>query len=164
MRLRIPQELYEEVRADLRRPHPFADERVGFVFVRANTCGDGAKILFALDYQSIPDEFYVDKPDVGACIGSSAIRAVMECSLASHCGVFHVHEHRWPGCPRYSLTDREGWDHLIPCFHRVVSDLPHGAVVFSPDAAAGIFWSPNVRAFKPLAHISVVGFPMRKLL
>jgi hypothetical protein len=37
--------LYDEIRRDLYRPHPFAHERVGFVFGRIGTRDDGGKLV-----------------------------------------------------------------------------------------------------------------------
>jgi len=49
MQLRMTQAIHKEVRSDLRRSHPFAYERVGYVFVRPA----GGTVLAVTGYEPV---------------------------------------------------------------------------------------------------------------
>src|SRR5690349_14497242 len=94
--LKIPGRLYDDMVQDLRRPHPFAAERVGFVFGRTASLSDGGRLVLLTRYHPIPDEHYIDDPAVGARIGPEAItwatQAVYYGRTAKE-GIFHLHLH-----------------------------------------------------------------------
>ena len=71
--IKIAGELLTSIRADLRRRHAFAHERVGFLKAGASLA-DGTLLLFAIAYQPVADEDYERDPLVGARIGGSAMR------------------------------------------------------------------------------------------
>ena len=75
--VKIMKHIYDRMQADLNRRHPFAYERVGFIFARKDIT-DGSILLLATDYISIPDTQYINDPEVGARIDSAALRSVME--------------------------------------------------------------------------------------
>src|SRR5574341_1691005 len=56
--LKITSALLHQVRDDLRRPHPFASERVGFLTARCTRSGQGIVVL-AAGYLAVPDNGYV---------------------------------------------------------------------------------------------------------
>src|SRR5437868_7002801 len=106
--LRLAAPFYEQVRADLARPHPFAAERVGFLFTRMGTGSPGTTLLFPVVYLALPDEQYVEEndPEVGAAITGGAIRGAMLQVLQTGMGAFHVHVHAYHrGQPRISPAD-----------------------------------------------------------
>ena len=76
--LKMTGRLYDEIRHDLERPHPFAFERVGFVSGRLGIGASGARLILLTRYQSIPDAHYIDDPTVGARIGPDAMSAAMQ--------------------------------------------------------------------------------------
>jgi hypothetical protein len=128
-----------EVRADLQRPHEFADERVGFIAVRAAQ-GLNSLVLLAETYHPIIDTDYLRDPSVGAMLGSEAIRKALEIALFHPVGVLHVHMHFHSGEPRFSRTDLREQPKFVPDFFKVRRTMPHGAVVLSEDAAYGRVW------------------------
>lgn len=160
--LKIPAELHSTLIEDLRRSHSFAMERVGFLFARPDQHGNAAALLIAFDYLAVPDNGYEPNSRAGATINSIAIRAAMEKALALKAAAFHVHEHPWKGRPGFSTIDENGWAKLMPCFQSVVPAAPHGAVVFSLDAAEGKMWIPGRKQPVLIPAISIVGFPTRK--
>jgi hypothetical protein len=107
VRIRITRRVYEEVRADLSRPHPFASERVGFLFGRLGNAETNDPLVLITAYSSLADERYIDDPLSGARIDSQAIRGAMQQVLNRRDGVFHVHAHDWPGKPYFSWLDRQ---------------------------------------------------------
>ena len=127
------------VRADLSRPHPFADERVGFIAVRA-TAGAGHLVLLAENYYPIADHEYIRDPSVGALIGQEALRKALETALLQPVGMFHVHQHLFPGSLWFSHTDLREQQRFVPDFFKVRDAMPHGALVLSHTAAAGRVW------------------------
>ena len=65
VRIRIARRLYEQVRADLSRPHPFAAERVGFLFGRLGNVGTDDPLILMTTYSTLADERYIDDPFSG---------------------------------------------------------------------------------------------------
>jgi hypothetical protein len=158
--LRMTGALCDRIRADLARPHPFAAERVGVLFVRPGAA-EGAALLLAGDYVPVADEDYVDNPAVGATIGSRAIRRIMQGVLDRGCGAVHVHTHGGRGKPRFSRVDHRDLPGLVRSFRAVGPTLPHGALVFSDDNCECLVWLPGGAAPAPGGRVSIVGFPTR---
>jgi hypothetical protein len=70
--IRMTGPLYDQIHRDLARPHPFAAERIGFVFGRAGSLANAGKLVLLTRYHSIPDGQYVEDETVGARIRSDA--------------------------------------------------------------------------------------------
>ncbi len=128
-----------DVRHDLRRPHAFAAERVGFVSVRAAYAGEDL-LLLAQDYHPVADADYLQDDSVGAMVGQEGLRKALEIALLHPVGVFHVHEHFFPGRVWFSHTDLREQHSFVPDFFKVRANMPHGAVVLGPQQAAGRVW------------------------
>jgi hypothetical protein len=54
---KITRDMLEQIKTDLARPHPFAFERVGFIYVRRGTLAEG-QLLLAASYHPVRDEHY----------------------------------------------------------------------------------------------------------
>ena len=142
---RIERKLLERIRADLRRPHPFAHERVGFISAKAGALpADGVTIL-AVDYHPVADDHYLNDPRVGAMMGSAAISKALEIAYGAKASMFHVHLHEHAGTPRFSSTDTRESAKFVPDFFKVAPKMPHGALVWSHDRAVGRCWLPATR-------------------
>src|SRR5689334_4714517 len=86
----------DQVLADLRRPHPFASERVGFLSSVGGNRDGANRLVFLVKYLPVPDRCYIEDPDVGARIDSTAIHSAMQHVLDNPgTGIFHVHLHDW---------------------------------------------------------------------
>lgn len=127
------------VRKDLLRPHAFANERVGFISVRA-TETDRVLLLLAQDYYAVADHDYVRDSSVGAMMGQEALRKALEIALLNPVGMLHVHMHLFSGRLWFSRTDLREQLRFVPDFFKVRPNMPHGALVLSEHAAAGRVW------------------------
>jgi len=152
--------LFDTMRADLRRPHPFAYERVGFFLARKEQAED-ALTIFATSYQSIPDGQYVNDPNVGAKIGADALRGIMQKAYQSRDCILHVHLHEHTGPPRFSKTDRFGYNQMIPSFHNIGGAAVHGGMVFSFDSAIGLIWTSKDSEPLLVNKLYIVGYPLQ---
>lgn len=162
--IRFARPLFEDVVSDLQRPHPFAAERVGFLFTRMGSGPAGTTLLFPVDYVAVPDDQYVDvrKPWVGAAINGDAIRGAMQRVMTTGLGVLHVHLHDHSGQPHFSPTDWHDLPDLARSFQYADPNLIHGALVLSHDAVTGAVWVPNRSSGGPLLpRVSLVGYPLR---
>jgi hypothetical protein len=140
---RVRRDLIDEVRRDLKRPHPFAAERVGFLSCRAGRLADNGLVVVAANYRPIDDADYVDDPAVGAMMGPAAIRKAMQTAYNAGAGdisMFHVHIHDHGGMPSFSRVDLMENAKFVPDFFNVAPRMPHGAIVLSHDRAAGMCW------------------------
>lgn len=127
------------VRNDLSRTHAFADERVGFIAVRA-TVGADHLVLLADSYYPVADHEYLRDPTVGALINQEALRKALEIALLQPVGMFHVHQHLFPGRLWFSPLDLREQLRFVPDFFKVRNNMPHGALVLSDATAAGRIW------------------------
>ncbi len=160
---KLPNRLLEKVHGRLKRPHPFAFERVGFLVCRAGLLDDGGVVMLAHDLHDIADEDYLDDPGVGAMMGPNAIRKALQISYNRQASMFHVHLHLHRGKPHFSGVDEAETARFVPDFWNVQPELPHGAIVFSEDSACGKSWIPGLEAPVDISQFSVVGIPTRKL-
>jgi hypothetical protein len=90
--------LLDGIVVDLRRPHPFAAERAGFIGCKVSRCREGLLVL-AHTYISLPDDWYVDDQRFGCFFNSDAMRAAMQFALTNDASIFHVHLHDHKGLP-----------------------------------------------------------------
>jgi hypothetical protein len=160
VRIRLSRVLVEEMKTDLRRPHPFAAERVGFLSVATGRGEGGELLVLGLEYLPVKEDHYVEDPTVGVKIGVGAIRGAIDRVRLSRRGLFHVHLHEHRGVPRFSSTDRHEQPRLVESLRRVGGRVPHGMVVLSDDSATAWVWLPGEPQPVRPRSITIVGYPM----
>lgn len=156
--------VYDQIHRDLARPHPFAAERVGFVFGRTGSLANTGKLVLLTRYHSIPDEQYMADATVGARIGSDALTWAMQAVYHGRPlreGIFHVHLHPHAGRTSMSRTDRREIPRLVPGFQSVGREAAHGIIILSGDHGAGWVWPPGGKEPVAAQSISVIGKPLR---
>jgi hypothetical protein len=159
--LRIPGALYTEALADLRRPHAFAAERVGFITVAIGRLSPSHVLLLAKRYSPVADEHYIDDPFAGARINSDAIRAALQRILDHGEGQLHVHIHEHRGLPMPSRMDSREMPPLLRSMAVTNAACAHGALIFSDDGAwAEVMASGPDGPLVEVDTITVVGFPL----
>jgi hypothetical protein len=161
VRFKITAALLETIRADLRRPHPFAYERVGFISAKLARSAEAVLVL-AQTYRPVADEDYLPDVSVGAMMGPEAIRKAMEWALVESVGIFHVHTHGGGGMPGFSDVDMRESAKFVPDFLKAAPQNIHGAIVLSDNAAAGRVWFARDRRPQRVAGFVEVGTPLRK--
>jgi len=157
---RIPRRVFAVMHADLGRPHPFADERIGFLAVAAGFGEDGENLLLAREYVSIPDHQYIRDNRAGARIGNDAIRWALQHILDSGLGLFHVHSHGGTDTPTFSGTDVAEQPRLVASFCNIGPGVSHGMLLLSSDTANAWIWLPGAKAPVVAAQLSIVGYPL----
>lgn len=165
--IRLTGALYDEVVRDLSRPHPFAAERVGFVFGRIGSLRDSNKVILLNRYHSIPDAHYVNDPTVGARIGPEAMTRAMQDVYHGRTrqeGIFHIHLHGHKGPPGVSGVDSRDLPGFIPGFKSAGRQAAHGIVIFSEDHGSGWVWLPSSHNPVLARAIVVVGSPLQLFL
>jgi hypothetical protein len=160
---KIAEGLFCSVMEDLRRPHAFALERVGFLLCRPGDLPGGGLSIFAGAFHSVADEDYLDDQTAGAVMGSDAIRKALQASYNKNASMFHVHIHEHKGKPAFSGTDKRETALFVPDFWHVQPALPHGAVVLSKDSAFGQCWIPGIAMPQEITDFISVGAPIRRL-
>ena len=158
--IKLTGRLYAEIIRDLTQPHPFAAERVGFVFGRMGSLG---RLILLNRYHSIPDDQYVDDPTVGARIGREALTWTMQAVYQGRPmreGIFHIHLHGHKGEIRMSRVDSHEIPRLLPGFQSMGRDAAHGIIILSLDHGSGWVWYPGNKEPCPADRISVIGVPI----
>lgn len=158
---RIRRNQLDRIRTDLRRPHIFALERMGFIMAHVGALPDNGLAILAYDYMPVDDEDYVDDPSVAAMMGSAAIRKALQVAYLAKAAIFHVHEHSHSGAPWFSRTDLRESARFVPNFFHVAPHLPHGAIVLSSDAIAGKVWRTKHSKPRRIPEIVEIGAPLR---
>lgn len=158
LQIRIPKPLYERVRSDLARPHPFAYERVGFLSASLKRYAEEDLVLIT-DYYPVADEDYVDDPTVGARIGERVIDNVVQRVAEEGIGLFHVHAHLCSGTPRLSRTDQRELPSLVRPLRIIGKEQAHGIFLLSDDACTAWAWMPGDSGPTVPEMVSVVGRP-----
>ncbi|HEY3412809.1 MAG TPA: hypothetical protein VGM51_07100 [Armatimonadota bacterium] len=160
IRLRIGRSLYDHVLSDLRRPHPFAFERVGFLYATSGNVAGDPYLALAVDYDAVADADYVNDPTCGARIGSDAIRRAMQRVLSTNVSAFHVHVHEHRGTPALSRTDRRGLPGVVEALRNACPQQAHGLVVLSKDHGIAEVWLPGSDRPRSAGRVTIVGAPM----
>lgn len=158
IRFKITSALLAAIRADLRRPHAFAHERVGFIASGLATAHDELLIL-ARDYRPVRDEEYLQDPSVGAMMSAEAIRRARQWALNDRAAIFHVHTHGGRGIPGFSGVDIRENAKFIPNFVSVAPNFVHGAIVLSDTAAFGQVWLDRASPQPFITRFTEVGMP-----
>lgn len=161
VRFKVMDALLAAIRDDLRRPHAFAHERVGFIAAGLSAWDKGLLVL-AREYRPVADDEYLDDRTVGAMMGPNAIRNALQWALQARCAIFHVHTHNGSGVPRFSGTDLRENAKFVPDFFKVAPECAHGAIVLSDTAAHGLVWLSRSEAGVPISSFVSVGVPLRK--
>ena len=152
--------LFAAMRHDLRRPHPFAHERIGFLSAGIAATDEGLLIL-ARSYRPISDEDYLPDPSVGAMMNAAAIRKALQWAMSERVAIFNVHSHGGRGVPGFSGVDLRESAKYVPDFFKLAASRPHGAIVLSNDAAYGKIWF-NKSETAIISKFVEVGAPLRK--
>ncbi|MFC3784672.1 hypothetical protein GGR90_003041 [Sphingopyxis italica] len=157
---KIRKSLLDVIRVDLKRRHPFAYERVGWITAGVSRIGEGSLFLLAQAYHPVEDADYVDDPSVGAMMGSEAIRKALQRSYQSRTAALHVHMHEHRGRPGFSGVDTRENAKFVPDFFNVAAHVPHGAIVLSADNMAGDLWLARGNGPLPITRFTAVGAPL----
>jgi hypothetical protein len=157
--IRLMRKLFNDMHADLRRPHPFAGERIGFVFGRLANATSPWPLILLTRYVPLADDRYVPDETISARFDAESVRFAMQEVVTHDEGCFVVHVHDWPGQPRFSVPDQRELPPVAKCFRNVGRQHPHGLLLLSPNSAAAKVWMPG--ANEPVSpQITIVGFPM----
>jgi hypothetical protein len=152
--------LFAAMRQDLRRPHAFAHERIGFLSAGIAATDEGL-LLLARSYRPIADEDYLPDPSVGAMMNAVAIRKALQWAMSERVAIFNVHSHGGRGVPGFSTVDLRESAKYVPDFFKLAASRPHGAIVLSNDAAYGKIWF-NKGETAIISKFVEVGAPLRK--
>lgn len=157
---KITQGLRRDTLSALRRPHPFAAERVGFLKCRVSSTASCLMVL-AHDLHQVADADYIQDPSAGATMGPAAIRKALQAAYRENTAMFHVHVHEHDGKPGFSGTDNRESALFVTDFWNVQPSLPHGAIVISRDSAWGKCWFPGQSRPFDIDDFAFVGIPTR---
>lgn len=157
--VRMTRKLYDEIKADLSRPHEFASERIGFISAKLGGRDSQTKFVLLSSYHPVVDSHYIEDDYVGARINASAIREAMQWVLDTGDGCYHVHMHPHLGSPRLSFTDEKEIPPIVSSLRVVGKHASHGIIVLSRNNATGYVWLPNNSKSIIAETVSIIGYP-----
>lgn len=159
--IRIPQNILNQIINDLKRPHEFANERIGFIASRHKILKTGTIIVFISEYFPISDDQYLDDPEVGARINSNAIREGLQRIIDKKIGCFHVHYHSFSrSIPEFSDTDLIDNPEIIKSFGYADKSQVHGMIVIGKNGLNALVKLPGKDSLMQVAKIVGIGYPM----
>jgi len=161
IKYRIPSRIYQEMILDLRRPHSFAHERVGFLFTRSKKLLSGTLLILATKYVPVDDADYIHDETVGARINNTAIRKAMQQIYDFKLGGFHVHMHGHAGTPSPSFTDRKGLPGIVESFANISGAELNGYLILSNDSFYATIKSGSGTPYFSPDLFAVLGYPMQ---
>jgi hypothetical protein len=159
--VRLRREFFEATVADLRRPHPVAFERVGWVFAKQTIASKHDVLLMAVEYAPVAEDDYLEDCRVGASFNATAIRAAMQRSRATGMACLQIHLHDHHGHTAFSSVDCRTIDKLASSLRVVTPNIAHGGLVLSADSATARIWLPENNKRHTPSRAVIVGFPMR---
>lgn len=160
IRMKIPTSVREAMLTDLRRPHAWAFERVGFLYTRSKELKDGTTLILATGYKPVDDDDYIQDDSVCARINSDSIRKAMQEIFDKKCGCFHVHLHDHSGKPGPSFTDLAGLPGVAKSFSNISGTQLNGYLILSKDSFYTQVWNADKKTFLSPFQISVIGYPL----
>ena len=161
-RLKIPTDLLAAIRGDLKRPHFFAHERVGFLTAGAVETGMGGIDLLAREYFPVSDQDYQVCQGVGAMIGADAMRKGLQSAYRDRSCLIHIHTHGGVGIPEFSKVDLDSGKTFVPSFFNLLPQVPHGLAVLSNNALRLLIWVDPEQSAQTVEEIIEVGSNYRK--
>ena len=144
--LRLSRPLLDQILQDLRRPHQFAAERVGFAWGVFEDDADSKNLILMNGYEPVEEPHYIDDPTVGVRISGDAIRWAMQLALdksPERTCVFHVHLHDFKGKPRPSRIDCAEIPPVVRSIARLAPDVPHGFIILSVNSISAWMLPPG---------------------
>jgi molybdopterin/thiamine biosynthesis adenylyltransferase len=160
--IRIPEKLYDNIYADLLRPHKFASERVGFTFSKTKILENGEIIICMNEYTPIDDGNYIMAPSVGAKFNSLAITNAIGYGRKHKKGIFHTHLHELSKRdPEFSFTDLEHLPPIVESANRIVKEEIHGLFLLSQTTLSALVWIPGEEGYRKVDQISIVGATLK---
>lgn len=157
MQLRMTEAVYKEMRSDLRRSHPFAYERVGYIFIKPA----GPAVFVATGYEPVPDEYYIRDKTVGARIDHRGIALAMKRADKNQEGILHAHVHKGRGFPGFSRDDLADHPNLLRSFRNADPKMPHGFLLLSNNKMMARVWLPGKEAYLDIFRHTIVGMPLQ---
>ena len=155
--------VYAEAVEELRRPHGFAFERVGFFSAATAELNANRTLILFTKYHAVPDKHYLRDRSAGAMIGTDAIRAAMQRVLDERLGQVHVHLHDHIGDPQPSRIDVRDTPRVVRSLSRVGPKQTSGYIILSDDGAWAELVLPGQNTPILASKITVSGFPFRFL-
>jgi len=157
--VRCTRRFHAAMLADLRRPHEFAYERVGWVFAKQARAKSDV-LLLPVEYVPVEDANYIRSARAAACFDTQTIRGALQHARNSGLSCLQVHLDDHAGDTDFSDTDIETIDALAASLRVVAPNTAHGGLVLSQASGTARVWWTDL-ALPAAAQVSIVGFPTR---
>ena len=136
MKILINKIFFRNVINDLKKTHPFASERIGYLMGRVED-----KSLVLDEWLSIKNEFYEKSDDVGARVGRDGMIFIMKKASQSNKSFFHTHLHEFQKIPTFSLVDKNSLLEVTRALISLTEECLHGGIVIGQYSSRVKYWT-----------------------
>lgn len=137
MKIHIPQNLFDSAVNDIKRPHEFAFERVGYFLGKHDN--NENKVMID-DWYTFEDSMYEQNDEVGARIGSVGMKSLMVKALSTNKVFFQFHLHDFAEIPDFSFVDLKSLKEIVPALFSFSTAKLHGALVGNEEHITALIW------------------------
>ncbi len=156
--IRIPQQLLDSILLDLRRPHKYTYERVGFCYGHSVITSLNEWVVILNEYKPVKDENYIKTSLVGARINSAAITEGFQFAYSNSMSLFHIHLHDFEGGrPEFSYDDLSSGSEIIESMSSFVNTQIHGLIVLNKNSCNAMALISGDSELQKAEQITVVG-------
>lgn len=155
--LRIPENVHQRVRTHLDRA---SGEHFAFLLARVADAA-GHPTFLVHDCHLVPDHLVVQQ-DFHAEVAPDSVVAAVNQAVRTSSALVELHNHRQE-CPRFSPTDRDGINALLPYLFRSLPGRPYAATVWGTEYIHGRFFLPD-GSTDSIDSITIAGSRLRQLV
>ena len=136
MKISFSRTLFDEAVNDLKRIHPFAFERIGYLTGKLEN-----QNLVLNGWLSIKDDYYEESNEVGARVGRDGMIFIMKRAFQSKKIFFHTHLHAFQRSPVFSFIDELSLLEVTHSLTNLTGQCFHGGIVIGQSLSRIKFWT-----------------------
>ena len=137
--IRIPSDLWARTCAHLYTQH---SEHFGF-YLAGWTLSNGAPVFMVKDVVLIPDAM-VEVSKTGWTLSTESLTAAINAAIKADCALIEIHNHGG-AMPRFSQTDRTGFQDFVPYVLDSLRGRPYAATVWGDSTMYAEYFMPDGR-------------------
>ena len=154
--LRLPSDVYEEIRAHL-LPGNLAPETAGFIFVVPERQEGGTQVFEYVEWYPVPPDGFVERSPYHLELTDETRAEVIKRAHDLGASVVELHSHTGPYPAAFSPDDQRGLREFVPHIWWRLRKRPYFAMVVTEEDFDGLAWMVDPKEPQHLGGIVVDG-------